>query len=171
MHLELKKTTIRNWDLTDAQSLTENANNRNVWINLRDTFPHPYIFENAVEWLSFITNIEDKTIFAIEHNGKAIGGIGYHPQEDVQRFSAEIGYWIGEEHWNKGIISEVLPEFCDFIFNTTEIIRLYAFVYEWNAASSKVLEKSGFTCEGILKKYAFKDGKFLDAFLYAKVKN
>jgi len=93
------------------------------------------------------------------------------PGEDVHRFTAEMGYWLAEPFWNKGIMSEVVSRFTDFVFEKFELNRLFAEPYIHNTASARVLEKAGFVLEGKLQSSVFKDGKVLDQFLYAKIRN
>lgn len=169
MEIELKTCKLRKWDLTDVDSLAYNANNYSVWINMNDAFPNPYKPINAEAWINLVKDSVPVTVFAIEVNGKAVGGIGFHPGSDVTRLEAEIGYWLGEDHWNKGIISEALPAVINYAFEQFDIVRLFAKVFEWNLHSMKLLEKNGFQLEGILRKAVLKDGKLINVHLYSKI--
>jgi RimJ/RimL family protein N-acetyltransferase len=111
-----------------------------------------------------------ETQFAIEAEGEAVGGVGVFLQQDVERYSAEIGYWIGEAFWGRGLATAVVRVFTDYAFDTFELCRIYANVFEWNPASCRVLEKAGYVLEGRLRSSAVKDGFVLDGFLYAKVR-
>jgi RimJ/RimL family protein N-acetyltransferase len=168
--LDLKRCTIRPWRLDDAESLTQHANNRKVWLSLRDKFPHPYTTEDAREFLETTVKCEPITIFCIEVNGAAVGGIGLHLGIDVHRHTAELGYWLGEQFWGRGIMTEAVGVFTHFCFDKFSLRRIYAEPFANNRASARVLEKSGFLFEGQLKNNVFKDGKLLDSFLYARTK-
>ena len=152
----------------DCDSLVRYANNRNVWLNLRDRFPHPYTKDDAQRWLEIATEIKPETNFAIAVEGSAIGAIGFSVQSDVAYRSAEIGYWLGEEFWGRGIATEALMAVSDYAFASYDLCRLYAHVFEWNLASARVLEKSGYTLEGRLKKSVTKDKQTIDQLLYAR---
>jgi ribosomal-protein-alanine N-acetyltransferase len=167
MELQARLCIVRSWQYSDRESLVRHANNRNVWINLRDRFPHPYGNYDAERWLAFVRNRRPETNFAIAVNENAVGGIGFALHEDVHRFTAEIGYWLGEEFWGKGIATAALRAVTDYAFANFDICRLFASVFEWNPASCRVLEKAGYSCEGVMKRSAVKDGKTIDQFLYA----
>jgi ribosomal-protein-alanine N-acetyltransferase len=170
MQLTLKQGTIRPWRLDDAESLAKHANNRNVWLSLRDKFPHPYTSEDARKFLEATAKFEPITDFCIEVNGAAVGGIGIHLGIDVHRHTAEMGYWLGEEFWARGIMTEAVREFSDFCFDTFSLRRIYAEPFANNRASVRVLEKAGFVFEGCLKNNVMKDGKLLDSLLYARTR-
>jgi [ribosomal protein S5]-alanine N-acetyltransferase len=167
MEIQTGVCVVRSWHWSDRESLVRHANNRNVWINLRDRFPFPYRKDDAERWIGFARNTRPETNFAIVVAGDAAGGIGFALQEDVHRYSAEIGYWLGEEFWGRGIMTAALRSVTDYAFANFEIRRLYASVFEWNRPSCRVLEKAGYSCEGTLKRSAVKDGKTIDQFLYA----
>lgn len=171
MELKLERCTIRNCRLSDAESLAKHANNRNVSINLRDRFPYPYTIEDAKSFLERVTTSEGpERIFCIDVNGSLVGTIGLHRGEDVHRLTAEMGYWLGEEFWGKGIMSEAVPAFVDHCFKKFSLTRMFASTYVTNTASARVLEKAGFVLEGRLRKNVIKEGQILDSLLYAKVK-
>ncbi len=161
---------IRPYEASDVASLVKYANNKNVWKNLRDRFPHPYRRVDALAWLRY-TKAQDPTHdFAIAGDMGVIGGIGLHLQDDVHRRSAEIGYWLGEPYWNRGIASEAVVAMTDFAFANFPLVRLYAHVFEGNPASERVLEKAGYDLEGRMCKSAYKDGKLLDQMIYGIVR-
>lgn len=169
MELRLQRCTIRDWRLHDAESLAKHANNRKVWLTLRDRFPHPYKIDDAKEFLARATNNEgQEKVYCIEIDGCATGGVGLILGEDVYRLSAEFGYWLGEEFWGRGIMSEVVPAFVDYCFEKFSLHRMFARAYANNPASARVLEKAGFVLEGRLRKNVIKDGQILDSLLYAK---
>ena len=168
MELKLRRCTLRDWRTDDAESVTKHANNRRVSINLRDRFPYPYALQDAKNFLERTVAKEPRTNFCTEVNRMAVGGIGLDMGEDVYRLTAEFGYWLGEEFWGKGIMSEVVPAFVDYCFEKFSLTRMSATTYISNPASARVLEKAGFVFEGRLRKNVVKDGKILDSLLYAK---
>jgi len=168
--LVLERCVIRTWQLTDAESVAKQANNRKVWRNLRDAFPFPYTIGNAKEWIRIARADSPETHFAIDVHRQAVGGIGIRLKDDIYRRSAEIGYWLGESYWGRGIATEALHALTDYAFAHFDLCRIYADVFDWNPASMRVLEKAGYTCEGRLRKGATKDGQTIDAFLYAAVR-
>ena len=170
MQLTLTQCTIRPWRLDDAESLVRHANNRKIWIALRDNFPHPYGIDDAHTFLKAITNSEPVTLFCVEVDGEAVGGIGIRIGADVHRQTAELGYWLGEEFWRGGIMTEAVGAFTDFCFENFQLRRIYAEPFANNPASARVLEKAGFSFEGRLKNHVLKDGKLLDSLLYARTK-
>ena len=168
MELKLERGTVRDWRMEDASSLAKHANNRRVWITLRDRFPHPYTIDNAKEFLERTFTAQPRQNFCIEIDGAAVGGIGVHPGEDVHRHVASIGYWLSEEFWGQGVMSEVVPTFVNYCFENFSLDRIFAEAYSTNPASARVLEKAGFVLEGRLRKHVIKDGQILDSLLYAK---
>ena len=161
---------LRPWRDGDEPALVKYANNRNIWINLKDIFPYPYTMENAASWVQLQQGRDPPTDLAIASADEAIGAIGLRLQSDVYRRSAEVGYWLGEPFWGKGIATHALRAMTEYAFATFDLVRLYALVKEWNPASTRVLEKCGFTLEGRLRKSATKDGQTIDVFLYALVR-
>ncbi len=153
--------------MNDLPSLVKYANNFNIANNLTDKFPHPYSEENGKAFIDFATKDDPIHIFCIEVNGEAAGGIGIHPQEDVHRKNAELGYWVAEPYWGQGIISRAIPQAIDFAFNTYDLNRVFARPYGRNVASQRVLEKCGFVLEARLEQTLFKNGQFEDEMIYA----
>jgi len=171
MKLETERLVLRPWREGDEPSLVRHANNRKVSINLRDHFPYPYTMEDARAWIARCrTATPPHQTFAIEHAGEAIGGTGLQPMLDVARFTAEVGYWLGEEHWGRGFATEALRRLTDYAFESLQYERLEALVFATNPVSCKVLEKSGYEHEAILRRSAFKDGRFLDCHLYVRLR-
>jgi len=171
MHpLVLKRCTIRPWRLDRAESLARHANNRKIWLSVRDLFPHPYTIQDAHEFIRRATVEEPATRFCVEVEGVAAGGIGVHPGEDVHRHTATVGYWLGEEFWGRGIMTEAVTAVTDFCFENFPLRRISAEVFANNPASARVLEKAGFVLEGRLKNNVVKDGEVLDSLLYARTK-
>ena len=168
---ERERFLLREWTLADVDSLAENISNINIWNNVRDGLPYPYTREDAGTYIRVTMDKPYVQDFAIVADGKAVGGIGFIPLCDVERYSAELGYWLSEDYWNKGIMSESIRRVVDYVFRETDIIRLFATVYEYNPASMKVLEKAGFTKQAILRKAAVKNGKVIDMHYFDLVKD
>jgi RimJ/RimL family protein N-acetyltransferase len=163
---------LRRWAAADAEVLARLANNRNIWINLRDRFPHPYTRADADGWIAHCqAETGQPTQFAIDLDGVAIGGIGVEMKNDVNRLTAEIGYWIGEPYWGNGIASAAVVEMTRYAFAEFPLERLEAMVFEWNPASRRVLEKAGYTLEARVARSIVKDGRIGDGFLYALLRH
>jgi [ribosomal protein S5]-alanine N-acetyltransferase len=167
VRLQLLHCVVRSLQVADASSIAKHGNNRNVWMNLTDRFPHPYTVMAALKW---ITSPESETSFAIDVDGVAVGAIGVTLQPSPKHHSAEIGYWLGESYWGRGIASEALRALTDYAFEEYNLVRIYAHVFESNPASMRVLEKCGYVREAWLKKSIKKDGRIIDQALYAMVR-
>lgn len=159
--------TLRKLKPFDKTQLAQLANNKKIWDNVRDQFGHPYTEKNAEEFIQRQANSDTEKVFAIDLNDELCGLIGLILQKDVYRKSAEIGYWIGEPFWGKGIVTKAIELIVEYAFEELKLIRIYAGVFEYNTASMKVLEKNGFQKEGISKKAVFKNGKICDENRYA----
>jgi ribosomal-protein-alanine N-acetyltransferase len=164
--------TFRTWRARDVEPLSRYANNRNIWINLLDRFPHPYTRKDAERWI----NLNHATLsapinFAIELDGEAIGGVGLDRRLDVRSGTADIGYWVAEPFWNRGIATEAARFITGYAFHTFPLVRLEASVFEWNVASGRVLEKAGFHFEARLRKAFTKDGRQGDLLVYARLRD
>lgn len=162
--------TLHTWQREDAPSLARQLNNKKIWDNCRDSLPYPYTLENARTIIDIIQRKEGIHDFCIEVEGEAVGNIGFMPESDVQRFNAEMGYLIGEPYWNRGIVTDAVKEAVRYYFDHTDKVRLFAFVFDGNIPSMRVLEKSGFTKIGVMKKAVFKNERFLDAHYYERIK-
>jgi RimJ/RimL family protein N-acetyltransferase len=167
--LRIPGCEVRSYRERDAESLATHANNRKVWLNLRDAFPHPYTLDDARAFIRAALACTPPTHFAIAVDGKAVGGIGFRLHEDVERVSAEIGYWLGEPFWGRGITTEALIEVTAHALRTHGLTRVFAVPYAWNPASCRVLEKAGYIREGVMRRSAIKDGRVIDQILYARV--
>jgi len=163
---------LREWKLEDAPDLAVAINNKKVLDNLRDGVPYPYAEKDAEEFITAALSAEKDTqyAFAIEYDGKVIGGIGVFRKENVHRLTAEMGYYIAESWWGRGIMTESVRQMCAHIFENTDIVRIFAEPYEFNDASCRVLEKAGFQFEGILRQNAFKNGRSVNMKMYAILK-
>ncbi len=158
---------LRPWNISDLDSLVKYANNWNIAKNLTDKFPFPYSENSGRAFIEFATKDDPIHIFAIDINGQAVGGIGIHPQDDIHRKNAELGYWLAEPFWGKGVISNAVKQSVDFAFDTFHIDRVFARPFGTNLASQKVLEKNGFVLEGRFEKVLFKNNEYLDELIYA----
>ena len=159
---------MRPWRRTDAASLVRHANNFNVAKNLRDRFPHPYTEKDAKAFLKHAA-AGDLCNLAIECGGEAVGAVGFVPGRDIERFSAEIGYWLGEEFWGRGITTDALSLVTDYVFRELNFLRLFALPFADNPGSVRVLEKAGYVREAVLRASSVKYGVPKDQLLYARV--
>ena len=160
---------IRKWELSDAADLAAALSNKKVQDNLRDGLPYPYTEQDGIEFISAMLSADRNDIFAfaITIDDKAIGSIGAFRQNNIHKQTAELGYYIGEDYWGKGIMTEAVKQICEFVFSKSDIIRIYAEPFAYNTASCRVLEKAGFQYEGTLRKNAIKNGKVLDMKMYS----
>ncbi len=170
MRLDLGTCGVRSFREADAAELARQANNRKVWLQLRDQFPHPYTIDDARSFIALARSGRPETMFAITVSDVAVGELGAKLRDDVERCSAEVGYWLGEPYWGRGIMSRVLAAFTRFAFTAYDLERLYAVPYASNAASCRVLQKAGYRLEGRMRRSAIKDGKVQDQFLYATLR-
>src|SRR5262245_39063213 len=170
MRLECGPCVVRSWRRGDEDDLVRHANNRKVWLQLRDRFPHPYTRADADAWLVHALAERPESNFAIALDDAVVGGIGFERGGDVERLSAEVGYWLGEEVWGRGLATAALRAVTRHAFEAHGLQRLFAAVFAGNLASARVLEKVGFVREGVLRRSAVKDGVVLDRFLYAMVR-
>lgn len=160
---------LRPWRMDDLDSLVANASDENVSRGLRDRFPYPYSGNDGRAWLARAVDEAGRS-WAIEVDGLAVGGVSVQPGSDVHRFSAELGYWIGSHYWNRGLMSRVITRFAGEAMTAFGLHRLFAAVYANNPASTRVLEKAGFTREGVQKSAVVKRGELLDLVVYARVR-
>ena len=167
MQLDFDTCAVRSFRDADAQELARYANNRQVWLQLRDRFPSPYVVENAREYIAHIRSRTPATAFAVTVGDAPVGAIGVMLRDDVERCSAEVGYWLGELYWGRGIATSALVGFTRFAFVAYELERLYAMPFASNGASCRVLEKAGYVLEGRMRRSAIKDGVLQDQLLYA----
>jgi RimJ/RimL family protein N-acetyltransferase len=164
--------TIRLWQLSDAAALAALISNKKVQDNLRDGIPYPYLEKDGEEYISSMLNAADGSMFAfaIIVDEKVAGSIGAFRQANIHRRSAEMGYYIGEDYWGKGICTEAVRLACQHVFENSDIIRIYAEPFAYNSASCRVLEKAGFQFEGTLRSNAVKNGKIIDMRMYSIIK-
>lgn len=154
----------------DAEVMAKLANNKNVWDNLRDKMPHPYSIEDADFFIGMTQKEARQVTFGIEVGGEFCGVIGLIPNTDVYRHSVELGYWLGEPYWGRGIATEAVDIITRYAFKSLGLMRVEAGAYEYKIGSMRVLEKCGYTQEGIARKSVIKNGQFYDTHKYAKLK-
>ena len=162
---------LRKWSISDINSLLKYANNKKISDNLTDAFPHPYTIESAKKFIEFANTNPNSLFFAIDFNGEAIGGIGLHQQTDIHRLNAEMGYWLAEPFWGKGIITNAIKHIIKIGFEQLEINRIFARPFGRNIASQKALEKAGFKLEARLTNTIVKNDILEDELIYAIRKN
>lgn len=160
---------IRKWNLSDARDLAAAISNPKIQQNLRDGLPYPYTEQDGIEYISAMLSADENETFAfaIAADGKAVGSIGIFRQGNIHRQTAEIGYYIAEEYWGKGIMTKAVQQACEQVFKKSNLIRIYAEPFAENTASCRVLEKAGFRYEGTLRSNAVKCGKVIDMKIYS----
>jgi [ribosomal protein S5]-alanine N-acetyltransferase len=161
---------LRRFKKSDAPRMAELANNENVSRNLTDGFHHPYTLQHAEEFIQRFMDQEPVTVFAIEYRGEYVGNISLSKGTDIHRKSAEIGYFIGEPYWHKGIATTAVNLITEYGFNNLDIVRIHTGIFEYNKASMRVLEKCGFIKEGVFQKSVLKQGRLWDEVRFAKLK-
>jgi [ribosomal protein S5]-alanine N-acetyltransferase len=155
--------------MADAPSIAASANDRRIWLQLRDLFPHPYALVDAETYIAHVGALDPPLSFAIVVEGRAVGGVGLSLMSDVNRCSAEIGYWLGAEYWGRGIGTEAVRLVTAWGFKAHRLLRIFATPFADNGASRRVLEKSGFRLEGTMRCSAVKDGRVRAQALYARL--
>lgn len=164
--------TLRSWRNEDVERLALIANNPNIADNLQDEFPHPYSIDDAKEFISStMQKNNDTEPFAIEMNGVVVGSISATFKKNVRSKNVEIGYFLAEEYWGRGIMPDAIRCITGYLFANYDIVRVYAKAYSTNTNSRKVLEKAGFRLEAILKDSIFKNGIIQDDCIYAVLKD
>lgn len=163
---------IRKWRLSDARDLAAAISNKKVQDNLRDGLPYPYTERDGADYISAMLSADENETFAfaITVDDKAVGSIGVFRQGNIHRRTAELGYYLAEEYWGRGLMTQAVEQVCAHVFAVSDILRIYAEPFAHNAASCRVLEKAGFQYEGTLRKNAVKNGSVIDMKLYARLK-
>ena len=159
--------TLRPFRPADAASLAKQANNPNIARFMTDGFPHPFTLERAQGFIKVSTSIDPIRIRAIEMDGEIAGAIGIHPQEDIMCKNAELGYWLAEPFWGRGIMTEAIKQTIDYGFQNWDIDRIFARPFGSNIGSQRALEKAGFKLEAKFEKTIFKNGQYEDEWVYA----
>lgn len=161
---------LRAWRYGDEASLAKHANNPLIFRNVRDVFPHPYTLEHAREWVEFSVKSQNQngTNLVIDVAGECVGAIGMILQTDIHRSNAEVGYWLGEEYWGRGIVTEALKLMTHYTFsNFAQVHRVFAKVFAYNTPSMRVLERNGFGLEAVLVEASIKHEQLVDEYIYA----
>lgn len=173
MRREIDNIVLREWEEADAERLAEIANNKKIYDNLRDAFPHPYSIDDARQYIALQNNEDNKLskVFAIVVDGKVAGSIGGFIKDDIYRKNAEIGYYIAEEYWGRGIMTKAIKLITRFLFDNFDIIRVYAEPFARNKGSRRCLEKAGFRLEAELKCNVIKNGIIENSCIYAVLKD
>lgn len=163
---------IRKWELSDAKDLAIALSNKKIQNNLRDGLPYPYTEKDGADFISAMLSADenDTFAFAIMADNKVVGSIGVFRQGNIHRLTAELGYYVAEEYWGKGIMTKAVKQICEYVFGKSDIIRIYAEPFAYNIASCRVLEKVGFQYEGTLRCNAVKNGKVIDMKMYSLLK-
>lgn len=171
-HLATVRLVLRPWQAGDEDALVRYADNWKVARHLRDTFPHPYTRAAAERWVAYNASIQGPTLdFAITLDGEAIGGIGFLRNEDIFRCALELGYWLAEPFWGRGLIAEAIAAVVDYAFATfPEVTVVQARHVVSNPASGRALEKAGFQLEGRLRDAAVKRGVVSDLLVYSRTR-
>ena len=166
------KCRIRKWELSDAKDLAAALSNKKVQDNLRDGLPYPYTEQDGKDFISAMLSADENETFAfaIMVDDKVVGSIGIFRQGNIHSQTAELGYYIAEEYWGKGIMTEAVKQICAYVFAKSDIIRIYAEPFAYNIASCRVLEKVGFQYEGTLRSNAVKNGRVIDMEMYSLLK-
>lgn len=165
----MNSIVLRPWQKQDAQELASVANNKNIWNNVRDALPSPYTVMDALQWISHVNEQKPPLNFAIVYQGQVVGSIGCKPKDDVSRRTIEIGYFVGENYWGRGVATEAVRLLVDFIETRMDVLRIYAHVFAGNKPSMKVLQKNGFYLEAINRKAAFKNNELLDDYIWVRL--
>lgn len=165
--------SIRQWRIEDAEDLANALNNPKIHANLRDGLPLPYTKADAEDFIKAMLGAPEGTsyAFAITVDDRAIGSIGVFPKDNIHSKTAEMGYYIAEPYWGKGITSSAVGQTVAYVFENTDVMRIFAEPFSYNDASRRVLEKNGFVLEGILRENAVKNGKVLDMFMLSLLKH
>jgi ribosomal-protein-alanine N-acetyltransferase len=166
---ENPQVRLRPWNTGDCDSLVRYGNNKLVWRNLTDMFPHPYTHDDAVEWIGIASDPGASIFLAIDLEGEAIGGVGIIARDGNDFHTGQFGYWLGQPHWGRGVATHAARALKNLAFSGTRFKRLEAPVFAWNPQSMRVLEKAGFTKESTLRKSVLKEGQLIDSVMYTAI--
>lgn len=166
------RTTLRKWAVADANQLAVALNNKKILDNLRDGLPFPYTIADAKGYIKAMQDSDANNTFAyaITDGDRVIGSIGVFRKDNIHFRTAELGYYIAEPDWGQGHGTRAVKQICELVFETTDIIRIFAEPFARNLGSCRILEKAGFQLEGLLRKNAIKNGQAEDMKLYALVR-
>lgn len=158
---------LRPFKKDDVDSLVLHANNPKIARFMTDGFPFPYTTQHAIAFIESVSRPVPVQVFAITVDDQAVGGIGIHPQTDIMRKNAELGYWLGEKYWGNGIVSRAVKEMVAYGFKNFDISRIYARPFHTNLASQKILIKNNFVLEAHIRNNIYKNNEFLDEMIFA----
>ena len=167
----MEEFNLKPFELSDALIFSLHANNINIWRNLTNQFPHPYSVEDAQNYIKLTLQPSPKQILGIYVDAEPIGSIGLHPLEDIFSKNMELGYWLAEPYWSKGIMTKAIGQMVEYGFENFDINRIFARPFHRNIGSIKALEKNDFKLEAKLEKTIFKEGKYEDELIYAVRRN
>ncbi len=172
MKIETMDCEIREWKIEDKTDLAHNLNNVNILNNLRDGLPFPYTEKDAEDYITSMLSADKSNTFAfaIVADGRVIGSIGVFRCDNIHSRTAEMGYYIGEPYWGNGYTTSAVQQACQYVFEHSDILRIFAEPFARNERSCRVLEKAGFQYEGTLRSNAVKNGEILDMKMYAMLK-
>jgi len=171
MQFQCDRCIVRTFQESDASAIAKYANNRQIWLNLRDGFPTPYELSDAEAYIAAVSKKTPPLNFAVTVDNEAVGSIGLRLGHDIERCTAEIGYWLGEEFWGRGIMTAAVAMITYYGLADLQLNRIFAVPFTRNVRSARVLERVGYEQEAVMRSSAIKDGKVLDQFLYAKVQS
>jgi len=158
---------LRRFRESDIDAIARLANEKEIASNLRDAFPHPYTRKDAESFVEKCTSGAFAQSFAITVDDEVVGGAGLHPRADIERCSAEIGYWLGKPYWGRGLATLAVRSLTLHALENLGLLRVFALPFEENIASARVLEKAGFVREGVLRNAAIKEGRPRNMLMYA----
>ncbi len=150
----------------DAKAIVRIANNKNIWLNLRDKFPNPYTEKDANNFIRIVQDNPQDCVKLIEYAGYVVGLVSLHRQSDVYSHSYELGYFLDEQYWGQGIGGTAVKRMVTYGFESLKIHRIFASVFDYNPASMRILEKCGFVKEGVKKEAIIKEGRIMDEHFY-----
>ncbi|MDP2721538.1 MAG: GNAT family protein [Bacteroidales bacterium] len=169
--MNTQQIRLRKWEMSDLESLITYANNANIANNLTDVFPHPYTKADGECFITMVQEDDPVKVFAIEIDGKACGAIGIFPQPDIHKKNAEMGYWLAEPFWGKGIMTKLIGEMIAYGFTTWDIDRIFARPFGSNLASQQILRKNGMKLEARLDQTLWKNNRYEDELIFAIRRN
>jgi RimJ/RimL family protein N-acetyltransferase len=166
------KVGIRSWRIEDSPNLAKAVSNKKIQDSLRDGLPFPYTISDAESFITAVLSddTDNSFVWAITVDDVAVGTVSVYRKDNIHRLTATIGYYVAEEYWGKGVMTKAVKQACQYIFDNTDIIRIFADPFATNIASCCVLEKVGFAYEGTLKSNAIKNGQLVDMKMYALIK-
>lgn len=170
MEIRFEGIILRQWSIDDASQLAAIANNKNIADNLQDLFPFPYSIKDARKWIRTIMTSDPPRNFAIVSDGNIVGNIGIITKEDIHRKNIEIGYFLSEKFWGRGIAPRAIKALTSYAFSNFDIVRVYAETFGDNIRSRRTLEKAGFKLEAVLKNNVIKNGIIKDSCIFSVLK-